>query len=53
MAPGARSKFGATMFEREFFRKQMTALKKVLVTFLRLSAPPQSLDTTRSASAPP
>jgi len=39
MAPGARNKFGATMFEPEVFRKQITVLTKVLVTFLGLLAP--------------
>jgi len=37
MAPGARSKFGATMFEREFFRKQMYCIEEstcdILETF--------------------
>jgi len=35
MAPRARNKFGAPMFETEVFRKQMwpTVLKKVLMTF--------------------
>jgi len=37
MAPGARSKFGARMFEPEAFRKQMHCiLKKVFVTLLGL-----------------
>jgi len=33
MAPGARSKFGAPVFESEVFRKQMYCIK-VLVTLL-------------------
>jgi len=39
MAPGARSKFGARMFEPEVFRKQMYCIKKVLVTLLGLFGP--------------
>jgi len=42
MAPGARSKFGAPMFEPEVFRKQMYCIEEstcdIVVTFLR---PPQ------------
>jgi len=41
MAPGARSKFGATVFEHEVFRKQMYCIE-VLVTFLGLFGTPQS-----------
>jgi len=44
MAPGARCKFGAPIFEPEVFRKQMYCTE-VLVTLLGLSAP-------RSHSAP-
>jgi len=40
MTPGARSKFGAPMFEPEVFRKQMHVLKKVLVTLLGLFGAP-------------
>jgi len=40
MAPGARSKFGALMFEPEVFRKQCAVLKKVLVILLGLFSPP-------------
>ena len=43
MAPGARSKFGATVFEPEVLRKQMYCTK-VLVTFLGLFGTPQSFD---------
>jgi len=39
MAPGARSKFGAPMFEPEVFRKQMYCTE-VLVTLLELCGPP-------------
>ena len=47
MAPGARTKFGAHIFEPEVFRKQCTALKNVRVTLLgRYGAP-------RNHSAPP
>jgi len=34
MAPGARNKFGAPMFESEVFRKQMYCFEKVLITLL-------------------
>jgi len=36
MAPGARSKFGATMFEPEVFRKQIYCIEKILVALLGL-----------------
>ena len=42
MAPGARSKFGAPMFEFEVVRSKCTVLKKVLVTFLGLFSAPRS-----------
>jgi len=34
MAPGARNKFGAPMFEPEVFQKQMYCFEKVYMTFL-------------------
>jgi len=40
MAPGARSKFGALMFEPDVFRKQMFFVEKVLVTRLGLFGAP-------------
>jgi len=45
MAPGARNKFAAPMFEPEVFRKQMYCFEKVLMTLLGLFGP-------RSDSAP-
>jgi len=41
MAPGARSKFGAPMFELEAFRKQMYCNEEILVTLLGLLTPSQ------------
>jgi len=42
MASGARSKFGAPMFEPEVFRKQIYCCTKVLVTLFGLFGDPQS-----------
>jgi len=42
MAPGARSKFGAPMFEPEVFGSKCTVLRKVLVTLLGLFGAPHS-----------
>jgi len=47
MAPGARSKFGAPMFETEVFRMQIYCISEIIVTFLGLFGAP------RSHSAPP
>ena len=47
MAPGARSKFGAPMFEFEVFRQQMYCIEQVILTLLGL------FDSPRSYSAPP
>ena len=41
MAPGARSKFGAPMFEPEVFRQQMYCIE-VLLTLLGLFVVPRS-----------
>jgi len=42
MAPGARSTFGASMFEPEVFRKQMCCIdESILVTLLGLFGDPQ------------
>jgi len=53
MAPGARSKFGALMFEPELFRKQMYCIEEstcdIVGTFQR---PPQSFGAHRSDAAP-
>jgi len=46
MTPGVRSKFDASMFELEIFRKQVTVVKKVNVTLLGL------FGALRSDSAP-
>jgi len=46
MAPGARSKFGAAVFEPEVFQKQMYCIE-VLVTFLGLFGTPQSFGALR------
>ena len=46
MAPKARNKFGAPMFEPEAFRKQMYCVEEVLVTLLGL------FDALHSDSAP-
>jgi len=58
MASGARSKFGAPMFETELFRKQMYCIA-VLVTLLGLFGAPLSpfitslikIDQTKGASS--
>jgi len=52
LAPGARSKFGAPMFEPEVFRRQMHCIAKVLVTLLGLFGAPRSHATSRSDLAP-
>jgi len=39
MAPGARNKFGAPIFQPELFRKQMYCIEKVLVTLGSFGAP--------------
>jgi len=52
MAPRARSRFGAPMFETEFFRKQMYVLKKVRVTLLGLFGPPQWFGAPKIYSTP-
>jgi len=40
MAPGARSKFGALMFELEVFRKQMYCVEESIVTLLGVFGSP-------------
>ena len=52
MAPGARSKFGAPIFEPEVFRKQMCC-SEVLVTLLGLFGAPQSFDAWGIVPLPP
>jgi len=59
MAPGARSKFGAPMFEPEVFRKQMYCIQEsacdVVETFWRPhkhSVPPAVCQSPQSDSAP-
>ena len=47
MAPGARSKFGAPMFDFEVFRQQMYCIEDVILTLLEL------FDAPHSYSAPP
>jgi len=52
MTPGARIKFGASMFEPEVFRKQMYCIE-VLVTLLGLfGALPQSFGAPRAIRRP-
>jgi len=43
MAPGARSKFGAPLFEPEAFRKKMYCIKKVLASLLGVFGAPIDL----------
>ena len=54
MAPGARSKFGAPIFETEVFRKQMYCIEEstgdIVRTFRR---PPHQFGAARSDLAPP
>jgi len=54
MAPGARCKFVAPIFEREVFRKQMysTVLKNVRVTLLGLFGAPAVFQLPQSDLAP-
>ena len=42
IAPGARSKLGAPIFETDVFRKQMYCIERVLVTLLGYFGAPRS-----------
>jgi len=54
MAPGARSKFGVTIFEPKVFQTQMCCIEKVLVTLLGFfGAPIVIRRPVNSAPLPP
>ena len=52
MAPGAKSKFGAPMFDLELFWKQMYCIEKVLQTLLKVFGAPRS-DSAPGELCPP
>jgi len=43
MAPGARSKFGAPMFEPEVFRKQMCGIEESTCDIVRVFGVPRKI----------
>jgi len=52
MAPGARSKFGALMFEPEEFRKQMYCIEESACDIVDFPSPPAVIRRPHSDSAP-
>jgi len=46
MVPGARSKFGAPMFETEVFRKQMYCIEEIICDIVGTFVAPHSNSTS-------